>query len=63
VNNVLSEIVRTGRTILSTGEEIQANSYIDESCGLLLQAAIKAERPKIWRGGWSGFWDFDSLHS
>jgi len=47
VNDVLSDIVKTGRTTLPTGEKVQANSYIDESCGLLLQAAIRTERPRI----------------
>jgi predicted O-methyltransferase YrrM len=44
---VISGIVRTGRTVLATGEEVQATSYIDPYCGALLQAAIKAVRPKI----------------
>ena len=44
---VLSGIVRTGRTVLATGEEVQANSYIDPSCGALLQEVIKTIRPKV----------------
>jgi predicted O-methyltransferase YrrM len=46
-NNVLKEIVRTGRTTLLNGEEVLANSYIDPSCGALLQSVIKATRPTI----------------
>ena len=46
-NHVLGEVVRTGRTVLPTGEDVQATSYIDESCGALLQRAIKAIHPRI----------------
>lgn len=46
-NSVLSRIVETGRTILPSGEEVQANSYIDASCGDLIQRVIKTLRPKV----------------
>ena len=46
-NDVVGEIVRTGRTVLSTGEEVPVTSYIDAACGALLQATIRAMRPKI----------------
>lgn len=44
---MLSRIVETGRTVLPSGEEVLANSYIDASCGDLLQRVIKTLRPKV----------------
>lgn len=44
---MLSRIVETGRTILASGEEVKADSYIDASCGDLLQRAIKTLRPRV----------------
>jgi len=46
-NRVLTEIVISGRTLLPTGEEAQASSCIDQSCGELLRRVITAQRPKI----------------
>ena len=47
MNNVLSEIFRTGKTFLSSGEQVLANSYIDETCGNLIQSVIKETRPRV----------------
>lgn len=46
-NPVLAEIVATGRTLLETGESVQATSYIDEACGKVLQTAVTAGRPSV----------------
>lgn len=43
---VLSRIIETGRTILASGEEVTATSYIDATCGALLQRVIRALRPR-----------------
>ena len=45
-NAVLSRIVETGRTTLPSGEEVEAASCIDPSCGALLQRVIRAIRPR-----------------
>ncbi len=47
MKQVLSEIVNTGRTLLPSGENVEATGYIDASCGALLQKVIKAVRPKV----------------
>ncbi len=44
---VLGHIVETGRTILASGEEVTATSYIDAACGMLLQRVIRAVRPRV----------------
>lgn len=46
-DSVLGRIVETGRTVLPSGEEVEATSYIDASCGDLLQKAVRALRPRI----------------
>jgi predicted O-methyltransferase YrrM len=46
-NAVLSRILETGRTVLASGEEVQADSYIDATCGALLQRVVKTLRPGI----------------
>ncbi|HKV40723.1 MAG TPA: class I SAM-dependent methyltransferase, partial [Blastocatellia bacterium] len=46
-NTVLDEITKTGQTILPTGEQVTATSYIDASCGALLQAVINELRPAV----------------
>ena len=46
-NSVLSRIVETGRTVLPSGEEVEATGYIDASCGALLQRAIRDVRPGV----------------
>lgn len=47
MNTVLESIVKTRCTVLQTGEEIEATSYIDEACGALLQRIIKTIRPRV----------------
>ncbi len=47
MNEVLESIVKTKRTLLNSGEEVEANSYIDEDCGALLQRVIRTLRPKV----------------
>ena len=47
MNKVLKEIVSTGLTLLPSGEEVQATSYIDEACGGLLQKVIRDIRPQV----------------
>jgi predicted O-methyltransferase YrrM len=46
-NSVLDRIVETGRTILPSGEEVEATGYIDPACGGLLESVIRAVRPKV----------------
>jgi predicted O-methyltransferase YrrM len=46
-SSVLSRIVETGRTILPSGESVEATGYIDETCGRLLQRIIRTIRPKV----------------
>lgn len=46
-NPVLGRIVETGRTVLASGEEVEATGYIDPSCGALLQRAIGDVRPRV----------------
>lgn len=45
--SVLTRIVETGRTILPSGEEVQATSNIDGICGALLHRVIKTLRPRV----------------
>ena len=47
LNRVLQNIVQTGRTVLPSGEEVEATSYIDQACGSLLQKVIRTIRPKV----------------
>lgn len=47
MNAVLTQIVRTSRTFLPSGEQIEATSYIDEACGSLLQRVIRDIRPQV----------------
>jgi predicted O-methyltransferase YrrM len=46
-NSVLDRIVQTGRTILPSGDEVEATGYVDPSCGALLQEVIRAVRPAV----------------
>jgi predicted O-methyltransferase YrrM len=47
MNQVLESIVKTGRTVLPTGDDVEATSYIDEYCGSLLQNIITTTRPEV----------------
>jgi predicted O-methyltransferase YrrM len=47
MSQVLQEIVNTGMTVLPSGETVKACSYIDESCGNLLQNIIRKKRPQV----------------
>jgi predicted O-methyltransferase YrrM len=46
-NSVLDRIVETGRTILPSGDEVEATGYVDPLCGALLQEVIRAVRPAV----------------
>jgi predicted O-methyltransferase YrrM len=46
-NPVLRRIVETGRTVLLSGEEVEATGFIDPVCGALLQRAIKDVRSRV----------------
>ena len=47
MSEVLREIVSTGTTVLPSGENVAATSYIDESCGALLQKVIREKQPQV----------------
>jgi len=47
MSQILQEIVNTGMTVLPSGETVKATSYIDESCGALLQKVIREKRPQV----------------
>ncbi|HXL81268.1 MAG TPA: class I SAM-dependent methyltransferase [Pyrinomonadaceae bacterium] len=47
MNEVLQEIVRTGFTVLPSGENVKVTSHIDESCGELIQNVIRDIRPQV----------------
>src|SRR5258708_1736921 len=47
MNEVFQEIVRTGFTILPSGESVKVTSHIDESCGTLVQKVIRDIRPQV----------------
>lgn len=44
---VLPQILKTGITRLPSGEHVKATSYIDESCGALIQDVIRDTRPSV----------------
>ena len=46
-NPVLGRIVATGRTILPSGDEVEATGYIDPTCGALLQQVIRDVEPSV----------------
>src|SRR5690348_14416642 len=46
-NTVLEDIVRTGLTLLPSGEALDVDSHIDPRCGALLQRAIRLVKPNV----------------
>src|SRR5215813_1172318 len=47
MNRLLCEILRTGKTLLASGEAVEVTSHIDETRGALLQRVIRAVRPQV----------------